>query len=240
MRRADRLFAIVQALRGRRLTTARQLAARFHVSERTIYRDVQELAVSGVPIIGEAGVGYALDKSFDIPPIMFELDELEALVIGARMVGAWGGTTLAQSAERALEKIAGVVPASRRHVIDTTQVYAPDFHVNRDIGARFEVMRQAVKQKSVVHIDYADEAGRPSTRDLRPLALHFWGERWTVAAWCESRMDFRMFRLDRIREMQPLARTFRDEAGKTFADFLRALEREECDRIEADRMGHRR
>lgn len=222
MRRADRLFAIVQMLRGRRLTTARQMAERFRVSERTIYRDIQELALS-VPIAGEAGVGYTLSKDYDIPPIMFDADELEALVIGARMVGAWGSPSLSEAAERALEKIRGVVPAARRVQMEATQIFAPDFHISKRIGPAFEALRQAIRDRTVMHLQYSDESGRNTARDIRPLALHFWGERWTVAAWCEKRRDFRLFRLDRMQGIESTARRFCDEAGKTYADFLRSV-----------------
>lgn len=222
MRRADRLFAIVQMLRGRRLTTARQMAERFRVSERTIYRDIQELALS-VSIAGEAGVGYTLSKDYDIPPIMFDADELEALVIGARMVGAWGSPSLSEAAERALEKIRGVVPAARRVQMEATQIFAPDFHISKRIGPAFEALRQAIRDRTVMHLQYSDESGRNTARDIRPLALHFWGERWTVAAWCEKRRDFRLFRLDRMQGIESTARRFCDEAGKTYADFLRSV-----------------
>ena len=227
MRRADRLFEIVQILRGRRLTTARYLAERLNVSDRTIYRDVQDLSLSGVPILGEAGVGYALKKGYDLPPLMFDYDEVEALLIGARMASAYGGKELAKSAVRAMEKIAAVLPESRRAALETTQVYVPDFHVDRDVAGRFEQLRQAIKSRQFVYIDYVTEDKRESRRELRPLALHFWGERWTLAAWCELRQAFRMFRLDRMRELQVRNGTFRDEPGKTIADFLRQIGREE-------------
>ena len=227
MRRADRLFEIVQILRGRRLTTARYLAERLNVSDRTIYRDVQDLSLSGVPILGEAGVGYALEKGFDLPPLMFDYDEVEALLIGARMASAYGGKELAKSAVRAMEKIAAVLPDNRRAALETTQVYVPDFHVDRDVAQRFEQLRQAIKSRQFVYIDYVTEDRRESQRELRPVALHFWGERWTLAAWCELRRAFRMFRLDRMRELQVRDRTFRDEPGKTIADFLRQIGSEE-------------
>lgn len=227
MRRADRLFEIVQILRGRRLTTARYLAERLNVSDRTIYRDVQDLSLSGVPILGEAGVGYALKKGFDLPPLMFDYDEVEALLIGARMASAYGGKELAKSAVRAMEKIAAVLPDNRRAALETTQVYVPDFHVDRDVAQRFEQLRQAIKSRQFVYIDYVTEDRRESQRELRPVALHFWGERWTLAAWCELRRAFRMFRLDRMRELQVRDRTFRDEPGKTIADFLRQIGSEE-------------
>lgn len=225
MRRADRLFEIVQILRGRRLTTARYLAERLAVSERTIYRDVQDLSLSGVPVLGEAGVGYTLKKGFDLPPLMFDHEEVEALLIGARMASAYGGRELARNADRAMEKIAAVLPESRRAALDNTQVYVPDFHIDREVAQRFETLRQAIKARRYVFIAYTTEDQRASTRELRPVALHFWGERWTLAAWCELRQAFRMFRLDRVRELELLEKNFRDEPGKTIADFLRQLER---------------
>ncbi|MEO8102262.1 MAG: YafY family protein [Betaproteobacteria bacterium] len=227
MRRADRLFEIVQIVRGRRLTTARYLAERLGVSDRTIYRDVQDLSLSGVPIMGEAGVGYALKKGFDLPPLMFDYDEVEALLIGARMVSAHGGKALAKSAGCAMEKIAAVLPDNRRAALETTQVYVPDFHVDRNVAGRFEQLRQAIKARQFVHIDYVTEDQRPSQREIRPVALHFWGERWTLAAWCELRQAFRMFRLDRMRTLAVRDKIFRDEPGKTIADFLRQVGGEE-------------
>jgi predicted DNA-binding transcriptional regulator YafY len=227
MRRADRLFAIVQALRGRRLTTAHQLAERLSVSARTIYRDVQDLSLSGVPIVGEAGVGYSLKKGFDLPPIMFDSDEIEALLIGARMVGAWGGTQLAQSAERAMEKIAAVLPENRRVILDATQIFAPSFHVNAEVGVRFEALRNAIAARQYVMMAYAAaEQSKVTMRRVRPLALYFWGERWTLAAWCEVRNDFRSFRLDRISTFEVESQVFALEAGKSLADFVRKNELE--------------
>lgn len=227
MRRADRLFQIVQTLRGRRLTTARFLAERLGVSDRTIYRDVQDLSLSGVPILGEAGVGYTLKKGFDLPPLMFDYDEVEALLIGARMASAYGGKELAKSAAQAMEKIAAVLPENRRAALETTQVYVPDFHVDAGVVDRFETLRQAIKARQFVYIDYVTDDERRSQRELRPLALHFWGERWTLAAWCELRQAFRMFRLDRMRELNVQNKTFRDESGKTIADFIRQTGRDE-------------
>ena len=109
MRRADRLFRIVQMLRAGRLQTARSLAQKLQVSVRTIYRDVQDLQLSGVPILGEAGVGYTLRRDYDLPPLMFNPREITALVLGSRMVAAWGDTELASAANDALRKIEGVL-----------------------------------------------------------------------------------------------------------------------------------
>ena len=225
MRRADRLFQIVQYLRGRRLTTAAQLAGWLQVSERTVYRDIRDLSVSGVPVEGEAGVGYRLRPGFDLPAIMFTLDEIEALVAGARMMETWGGPALGRHARSAIAKIALALPAARREEIERTKLFAPGFLAPKDAAAGLETVRQAILQRRKLHIEYVDGANRASARTLVPLALNFWGTTWSVAAWCESREDFRVFRLDRIWSLQMGAEKFEEVAGRTLADFLESVSR---------------
>jgi predicted DNA-binding transcriptional regulator YafY len=224
MRRADRLFAIVQQLRGRRLTTAAFLANRLGVSLRTVYRDVRDLSLSGVPIEGEAGVGYRLKAGFDVPPLMFTLEEIEALAVGARMVEAWGGPVLAESARTAMEKIAAALPAERRLAVDQTRLYAPAFHVDGKAMQLLESVRGAIGQRRVLRLDYRDAGGKPSGREVWPLGLYFWGGAWTIGAWCESREDFRNFRVDRIDALRALERRYPDQAGRRLADYLRAMQ----------------
>jgi predicted DNA-binding transcriptional regulator YafY len=226
MRRADRLFQIVQYLRGRRLTTAAQLAGWLEVSERTVYRDIRDLAISGVPVEGEAGVGYRLRPGFDLPPIMFTMDEVEALVAGARMMETWGGPALGRHARSAMAKIALALPAARREEIERTKLFAPGFLVPKDAAAGLETVRQAILQRRKLHIEYVDGAHRASTRTLDPLALYFWGTTWSVAAWCESREDFRIFRLDRIRSLQMGGEKFDEVSGRTLEDFVESVSRE--------------
>jgi predicted DNA-binding transcriptional regulator YafY len=197
MRRADRLFSIVQLLRGGRRTTARALADRLEVSERTIYRDVVELTLCGVPIEGEAGRGYRLPATFEIPPLMFERHEIEALVLGARMVEAWAGAQLAASARSALDKIRGAVPGALVASMDEARVFAPAFGARRAPEA-FDTIHQALGRGCRLAIAYSGEDGAASERTIRPLGLYFWGRIWTLAAWCELRDDFRTFRVDRI------------------------------------------
>ena len=218
MRRADRLFTIVLLLRGGRRVTARQLADRLEVSERTIYRDVDELTLCGVPIEGEAGRGYRLPQGFEIPPLMFERHEIEALVVGARLVEAWCGPGLAASARSALARIRGVVPAELIGQVDDARVYAPRFGKNA-ASSYFDLVHQAIGQHRSLAIDYAGEDGSASNRTIRPLGLYFWGKVWTLAAWCELRVDFRSFRLDRIVAVR-LGETFADEDGKTLDVYL--------------------
>ena len=224
MRRADRLFRIVQHLRGRRLTTAAFLAGRLAVSLRTVYRDVRDLSLSGVPIEGEAGVGYRLKAGFDVPPLMFTLNEIEALAVGARMVEAWGGPVLAESARTAMEKIVAALPADRRLAVERTRLYAPGFHVDGKAMQQLEALRAAIGKRRVLRLDYRDAGGRASAREIWPLALYFWGGAWTIGAWCESRDDFRNFRVDRIAALEALAQRYPDQPGRRLADFLRAMQ----------------
>jgi predicted DNA-binding transcriptional regulator YafY len=228
VRRADRLFQIVQILRSRRLTTARFLSERLEVSERTVYRDIRDLSLSGVPVMGEAGVGYALKKGYDLPPVMFDFDEIEALVVGARMAAAWGSKPLAKSALQALEKIAAVLPEPKRGIIETTRIFAPDYALERRAAENFEVIRRAVRERRVVEVSYKDISGSESARAIRPLGLYFFGQGWMLASWCELRNDFRNFRLDRIVKLSLSERNFRDEPGKTLDDFMRIEETRLC------------
>ncbi len=226
MRRADRLFQIVQHLRGRRLTTASQLAQWLEVSERTIYRDIRDLGLSGVPVEGEAGVGYRLSKGFDLPPIMFTFDEVEALVAGARMIQAWGGPALAASSRSAVSKIALALPEGRRESVENTRLFAPQFHVDPNTGVLLEAARQAIVQKRKLNLLYEKPGGEASPRIVHPLGIYFWGAKWTLVAWCELRRDFRTFRLDRIRAAAMTEETYREEAGRNLDEFLARIRAE--------------
>lgn len=226
MRRADRLFQIVQHLRGRRLTTAAQLAGWLRVSERTIYRDIRDLSISGVPVDGEAGVGYRLKPGFDLPPIMFTLDEVEALVAGARIIETWGGPEMGSHARSAVAKIALALPAARREEIERTRLFAPAFLVPRGAAEGLETMRQAILERRKLRIGYVDRAQRASSRKVHPLALMFWGTTWSLAAWCEARAGFRVFRLDRIQHLEAGDERFEEVPGRTLADFVTQVSRE--------------
>src|SRR6201997_688299 len=230
MRRADRLFRIVQLLHSGRLQTARHLAEKLQVSHRTIYRDVQDLQLSGVPITGEAGVGYTLRRDFDIPPLMFEREEIAALVLGARMVQAWGGTQLTEAANRALRKIEAVLPTDLRERIDEVLLYAPGFRVSAELRSKLGALHSAAQERHIVLIAYAREDGQQSVRRVHPLALYFWGGTWTLAAWCELRNDFRSFRVDRMEHLESLQEAFIPKAGQMLSDFLRHVRAE---------LGHR-
>ena len=224
MRRADRLFHIIQLIRGRRLTTASYLAQRLEVSARTIYRDVADLQAQGVPLEGEAGVGYRLGAGFDLPPMMFTHDEAKSLVASVRMAQAWLDPALAQGAEDALGKIMSVLPVDARVAAEALAVYAPSGGLSHAAQHALQQLREAVQEKRKVFIQYRDLAEKSSERVLRPLGCFYWGSVWTLSAWCERRNDFRTFRIDRFVKLKPLEDRFRDEPGKTLADLLRMNE----------------
>lgn len=223
MRRADRLFQIVQFLRGGRLTTAAILAERLEVSERTIYRDITDLQSSGVPIDGEAGVGYLMRDGYELPPLMFTRDEIVALVAGARLLRAWGGAAMARAAEEALVKIETVLPDAEKRRADSVEIHAMAPEMTPEIRGMIDLVEQAIDDKHRLRLDYADADARRTERIIRPLGLWFWGKVWTLVAWCELRDDFRMFRLDRIATAASDG-AFRPERGKTLADFYRMME----------------
>jgi predicted DNA-binding transcriptional regulator YafY len=219
VRRADRLFQIVQHLRLRRTrTTARELARKLEVSERTVYRDIQDLGRSGVPIEGEAGVGYIL-RGFDVPPLMFTREEIEALVVGARMVETWTTDQLSAAARQALEKIEAALPERLKAEINKSRIYAVDLHTTENARVSLDAIRQAISETRRIEFDYQKGDGGASRRAAHPLGLYFWGNVWTLAAWCELRNDFRSFRIDRMTGIET-GTPFEMKPGRTLDDFL--------------------
>ena len=229
MRRADRLFRLVGLLQRRRTVTAAALAARLEVSERTVYRDIAALIGSGVPIAGEAGVGYRLEHGFDLPPLMFSEAEIEAIVLGSRMVTAFADPALAQAAEDVLGKIRRVLPDKLAPSVDLTPLYGYHFRREKRVGEYLAELRRAIRLSRKMRLGYADEKRSDSTRVIRPLALSFVGHAWLVTAWCELRSAFRNFRLDRLTSLAMLDTTFAPETGKRWEDFL-ALMAQESDK----------
>jgi predicted DNA-binding transcriptional regulator YafY len=226
MRRADRLFELIQLIRGRRLSTAAFLAERLEVSLRTVYRDVADLQAQGVPIEGEAGVGYRLGTGYELPPLMFGADEAKALVAAVRVAQPRLDGELARAADRALSKIIAVLPAAARAAAESLAIYAPSWGDTDPVRQRLERLRGAIELRRKLRLSYRDEQGRESQRTVRPLGCFYWGAVWTLGAWCEHRGDFRSFRVDRIAVLTLLEEPFRDEPGKALADYLRAVDTE--------------
>lgn len=223
MRRADRLFQIVQILRRGHVITAKDIATELEVSDRTVYRDLQDLSARGVPLRAEPGLGYQLEKGFDIPPLMFNNDELESLVIAARMLEAWADPQTRSQVKSALEKIEQVLPDSLKDKPARVRVFAPDFMTNPTIWEALPDIRRAIEIRRKFRFVYKDEKGQSSKRAIRPLAVYFWGKAWTCVGWCELRHAFRHFRLDRMEEWEVTMESFQDEIGKTLADFEREM-----------------
>ena len=223
MRRADRLFLLIHALRGRRAAVpAHRLADTLGVSLRTVYRDIADLQVSGVPIEGEAGVGYMLRKGADIPPLMFNADELEALVVGTRFVRAFGGTRLGNGAKTALLKIEAVLPPELRARSDRSRIFAPEV-ARMESSGMIDRLHAAIDARHVLRLDYRDQDGQSSAREIEPLCLAFWGGSWTIGAWCRLREDFRSFRPDRIASFDETGEVFDDVPARGLEAYLRKV-----------------
>jgi predicted DNA-binding transcriptional regulator YafY len=173
MRRADRLFQIIQVLRRGRLTTATQLAERLEVSERTIYRDVKDLMASGVPIEGEAGVGYIMGLDFDLPPMMFSHEEVQALVLGARMVESFGDASLRTAARSVLDKVEAVLPEDLRAQVESTALFSLPFVLEDGTRERLGWLREGIDQRRKMRLEYRDQKDQNSERVVRPLGLYF-------------------------------------------------------------------
>lgn len=231
MRRANRLFDIIEYLRrAKRVVTAQELASHLEVSVRTIYRDIADLQASRVPIEGEAGLGYVLRSGYELPPLMFTEDEIEALIFGARMVRAWGDAAFTGAADAAVAKIAAVLPARLRRIAETTRVTVASGRTSPKDGysKHLTPIRRAIRERRKLQIDYEALSGERTRRVVRPLAVAFFGPFWMLAAWCDMRGDFRTFRTERIGALKVLDETFEDEKGKTIEDFIARPEESSC------------
>ena len=224
MRRADRLFRIVQLLRVRRFATAETLAEELEVSRRTVYRDIQDLIRSGVPIRGEAGVGYQLEGGLSLPPLTFNAEEIAALVLGSRIVESWGDPELAEAAVSALSKIETHLPEPLRRVLVDTALFAPTTPLASSRAAGMALLRRAIDTRRKLRFTYVKEDETETERTVRPLGLYFFGAKWLLAAWCELRKDYRTFRQDRIQGIQVTNDRFHpDEDGIDLSGFLSTI-----------------
>jgi predicted DNA-binding transcriptional regulator YafY len=237
MRRADRLFQIVQFLRSRRLTTAADLAGELEVSTRTVYRDVQDLLESGVPIEGEAGVGYRLQKGFELKPMTFTVDELEALVLGARLVEAWGDPDLGVAVRGAMSKIESVLPEPLQVSMLKTALFGPPYRARGEASQTLRSLRRAIGNERWTSLCYVDGAGVKTDRTVVPLGLYFWGKQWLLAAFCLLRDDYRSFRVDRVVELSDAepdaARLPPERELPTLPGYVRAMEEQRARELAA-------
>jgi predicted DNA-binding transcriptional regulator YafY len=208
MRRADRLFQIIQVLRrSRGPITAEAIAQELETSKRTIYRDIADLVGQRAPIRGEAGVGYVLEDGFDMPPLMLTPEEVEACVLGAQFVAQRGDASLARAAEDLLAKIHTVIPERLRPLVVEPSTRAGPGRQGAPDGLDMAAVRGAIRGGRKLRLSYGDEQGRPSLRTVWPFGVGYFETTRLLLAWCELRSDFRSFRTDRV-----LAADFLEEA----------------------------
>jgi predicted DNA-binding transcriptional regulator YafY len=235
VRRTERLFQIIQILRrGTRPVTALAMAAELEVSTRTIYRDIAELTAQRVPIEGAAGVGYLLGHGYNLPPLMLTEDEIEALLIGARIVQSWADPALARAAKDALAKVAAVLPVGLRPRAMSLALAAPPSERRPEIMIDVTRLRRAVREQHKVQIAYRDlkdvpdrayglAKDVPTERTVWPMSLAFFPPVWLLLGWCELRADFRSFRLDRITALEHHDERYPQVPGRRLTDYLRAV-----------------
>jgi predicted DNA-binding transcriptional regulator YafY len=221
MRRADRLFDIIQTLRAAaHPLTAAALADRLEVTVRTIYRDIAALQASRVPIEGAPGIGYVLRRGFDLPPLMFTADEIDAIAVGARHVRRLRDPKLQQAAESVLAKVSAVVPEALRPYLRPPPFYVSEGSAPAVTGVDLAEIRDAIHAARKMAITYVDEKGRRTTRTIRPIAMAYYVDVTVIAAWCELRNDFRHFRADRITAARLLDERFTSESARLTAQWM--------------------
>ena len=221
MRRADRLFDIIQTLRASpHPLTAAAIADKLEVTVRTIYRDIAALQASRVPIEGAPGLGYVLRRGFDLPPLMFTLEETDAIAIGVRLLRRLRDPKLQKAAEDVLAKLAAVVPQELQPQLVAAPLYVSEGSAPPVEGIDPSRLRAAIRETRKLAIAYEDEAGRRTERIIWPIAMAYYVDVTLVGAWCELRNDFRHFRVDRILGSQVLDETFRADSGKLMAQWL--------------------
>ena len=220
MRRAERLFRLVAELRARGVSRAEDVAAHFEISVRTVYRDIAHLQASGLPIEGEAGVGYILRPGFDLPAMTFTFEQLDALATGLSFVEAAGDIALSEAAAEVRAKLQAALPDPKKRRLEN----APMFASRRDGRAApfAKVVRSAIRECRVVRLRYGDRDGEQSERRVRPLAIWAFTDGWLFAGWCELRGDFRAFRLDRIMALEDTGEIFTSEPDQTLQAYLAA------------------
>lgn len=225
MRRADRLFQLIVLLGRRRSVTGDWLAERLGVSRRTVYRDIRDLSLSGVPIHGEAGVGFQLSAGYQLPPLMFTPEEIQALVFGARLVQSCADEGLHAAADTAIAKVDAALPASLKHWMDDPGLIVPDFRVSIEVKRVLRELRSAVSGGRVVAFQYTQGDGSVIAPRVHPLCLRYIGGTWTLGGWSVTESAFRVFRVYRIQELEITAERFARQRGRSVADFLAAADR---------------
>tara|TARA_R110002074_G_scaffold2285_17_gene13638 strand:- start:228 stop:893 length:666 start_codon:yes stop_codon:yes gene_type:complete len=221
MRRQDRLFKIIQVLRDGKLHRAQDIAAALNVSVRTIYRDMDTLVASGIPVTGERGVGYRITDAITLPPLTLAVPELEALNLGLAIVAEVADADLRAAGLSLAEKIDTVLPTQVVAEADAWKFAVYPFADALRGATHMPTLRAAIKARQKLRIVYTSTSGMVTTRTIRPLHMEYWGRVWSLTAWCEMREAFRVFRIDLIETAEALPELFTDEPGKMLTDYLR-------------------
>ena len=225
MRRAERLFRLVNEMRARGVSRAEDLAEHFEVSVRTIYRDIAHLQASGLPIEGEAGIGYLLRPGFDLPNLTFTYDQVDALATGLSFVESTGDPALASAAREVRAKLQASMPSPEARKLADAPYYA--FRRSGRAPAHAGLLREAIRKQRVALISYEDGEGKRSERRVRPLAIWSITDGWLFAAWCELRNDFRTFRFDRIAALTVTGDRFEQDEASDLRAFMALKQSEE-------------
>ena len=220
MRRADRLFQLVLILQDGKVRTARYIAEKLEVSERTIYRDIGDLMGSGIPIDGEAGVGYLLRDEYQLPPLMFTPDELKALALGAQMVKAWSDKQLGSVTTTAMRKIESILPDKLRKEVELQEIIVPGWQLSEDTAQNLGLVRRAIGANTKIKCAYQSLKGEVTERVIWPFLLFFWGNKWTLGAWCEMRQGFRSFRIDLMSDLELLDPPFEEDEDRSLKAYV--------------------
>jgi len=221
MRRSDRLFDIIQRLRtARRPVTAAALAEDLEVAVRTVYRDIATLQARRVPIEGAAGIGYMLRRGFDLPPLMFTVEEIEAIAVGARLVSRTGDLGLQDAAESVLSKVTVVLPEGLRAQLASAPIFVSGSGAPVPERIDLSTIRQAIREERKLHIAYQDERGAQSERTIWPIAVAYYVQATLIGAWCELRRNYRHFRADRIVALTVLEERYPSDNGRLMAEWL--------------------
>ena len=225
MRRADRLFQLTLLLGRGRILTGDHLAGRLEVSRRTVYRDIRDLCASGVPIDGESGVGFRMRRGYQVPPLMFTKEELQALVFGARLVQSCADEGLHAAADAVLAKVDAVLPPHLKPNLELTGMLVPDFRVSPEVKRTLRELRGAISERLRVLFRYTQADGAAIDARVRPLCLRYVGGTWTLGGWSEKESAFRAFRIYRVAGLKITPEHFAPERGRDLADYLAAADR---------------
>jgi predicted DNA-binding transcriptional regulator YafY len=224
MRRTDRLFELIQILRDGRLHRGKDLAERLEISLRTLYRDMDTLIASGIPVEGERGLGYMMTAPITLPPLNLTLTELEALHLGLAVVSKAADEELQRAAKSLSDKVDAVLPEDRAAPATGWGFAVYPFAEAARGFVHMAPLRAAIRSRRKIDITYNTPDQPETRRRVRPLQMEYWGRVWTLTSWCELRNDFRVFRVDRIRTLDVSFDTFEEEPGKTLGDYLAQMD----------------